>query len=143
MPFDADLTIVENVPRRVVPRLQIQQAYCAGCHTLMLAGELDLAAAPELGQAVAHIRMDASTTVVLSLRELTFIDCAGIRAILVIQELCARQGCEFSLVPGPAQVQRAFELCGLLDRLAFRDDGSYVGSALSAGDVPARERFMA
>jgi anti-anti-sigma factor len=136
-------SLVENVPRHLVPRFELQQAYCGGRHTLLLAGELDIASAPELGEAVAHIRMDRTTTLVLGLRELTFIDCAGIRAVLVIQALCAGQGCEFSLVPGPRQVQRSFELCGLLDRLRFVDDGSYLGSDLSGPrpSVPDPDRL--
>jgi anti-anti-sigma factor len=131
-------SLIENVPRRVGPRFELQQVYCANRHTLILAGELDLATAAELGEAVAHIRMGRSTALALSLRELTFIDAPGMRAILMIQALCEGQRCEFSLVPGPAQVQRSFELCGLLDLLPFRDDGSYVGSDLSGGDFAGR-----
>jgi anti-anti-sigma factor len=130
--------LVENVPRRVIPRFKLQQSYCAGCHTLILAGELDLASSSELAEAVAHIRMDGTTALVLSLRELTFIDAAGIHAILVCQALCAGQRCKFSLVPGPPDVQRPFELCGLLEHLPFRDDGSYVGCDLSGGDFASR-----
>ena len=130
-------SFVQDAPHCVVPKLELQQAYCGGRHTLMLAGELDLATVRQLGAAVAHIPMDGTTELVLGLREVTFIDCAGIRAILVVQELCAQRGCGFALVPGCAQVQRSFEICGLLDHLPFRDDGSYVGSDLSGGDFPS------
>jgi anti-anti-sigma factor len=122
----SQIGLTENVPRRIVPRFQLRQAYCAGEHTLMVAGELDLASAAELGEAVAHIPMDDSTSLVLDLREATFIDCAGLRAILAIRELCAQQRCGFSLVPGRAQVQRLFELCKLTDRLPFRNVDSSV-----------------
>ena len=132
----SQLRLVANVPPRIVPKFELQQAYCADRHTLLLAGELDFATAPQLAAAVVHIPMGASTMLVVGLREVTFIDCAGIRAVLLIQELCAQRGCGFSLVPGCAPVQRSFELCGLLDHLPFRDDGSYVGSDLSGATSP-------
>ena len=106
----SQLSLVENVPPRIVSKFELQQAYCANRHTLLLAGELDSATAPQLAAAVVHIPMGASTMLVVGLREVTFIDCAGIRAILEIQELCVQRGCGFSLVPGCAPVQRLFEL---------------------------------
>ena len=101
---------------------ELQQVVSGARHTLVLTGELDAASAPTLATAVAHIRMDRTTQLVLDLRKLTFLDSAGIRAILVTRELCAERRCEFSLVPGPPRVRRVFEECGLLDRLPFRKD---------------------
>jgi anti-anti-sigma factor len=122
--------LVENVPQGIVSRFRLQQAVCGGVHSLLLAGELDLASAPDLVKTAAHIPMDASAALVLNLRKVTFIDCAGIRAILAVQEICAQQGCGFSLVPGRAHVQRLFELCKL-DHLPFQSD---CRSDLSGGD---------
>ncbi len=110
---------------------ELQQVVGGNRHTLVMTGELDLASAPTLAAAVAHIRMDRSTQVVLDLRKLSFIDSTGIRAVLVTRELCAERGCEFSLVPGPPRVRRVFEVCGLLDRLPFRNDVSAVASEAS------------
>jgi anti-anti-sigma factor len=108
---------------------ELQQVVHGLRHTLVLTGELDLASAPTLATAVAHIRMDRRTQLVLDLRKLTFIDSTGIRAVLVTRELCAECGCEFALVPGPPRVRRVFEVCGLLDRLPFRSVESAVGSS--------------
>lgn len=125
-------TMQSNQPRAApadqAHAFELQQVVRATCHTLVLTGELDLASAPALATAVAHIRMDRSTQLVLDLRKLSFIDSTGIRAVLVTRELCAECSCEFSLIPGPPRVRRVFEVCGLLDRLPFRSDGSAVAS---------------
>jgi anti-sigma B factor antagonist len=118
-------------PAGEVPAFELQQVVRGTRHALVLTGELDLASAPMLGTAVAHIRMDRSTQLVLDLRKLSFIDSTGIRAVLVTRELCAERGCEFSLIPGPPRVRRVFEVCGLLDRLPFRNDVGAVASETS------------
>jgi anti-anti-sigma factor len=110
----------------------VQHAVSGGEHTVVLTGELDLASAPELGATVARIRMSRSTALVLDLRKLAFIDSAGIRAVLVIRELCAERQCGFMLIPGQRQVQRVFEICGLLDHLPFRADAGRVAPDTSA-----------
>ena len=53
------------------------------------------------------------------MRGLTFIDSSGIRAILAENQFAETNGREFSLISGPPAVQRALEVCGLLERLRF------------------------
>lgn len=110
-------------------RLQIQHAVCDGEHTVMLTGELDLASATVLSTALAHICTDGTRAVVLDLRRLSFIDSTGIHAMLMTQALCAGHGCELRVLPGQAQVQRVFAICGLLDQLPFRDSSSSVSGS--------------
>jgi anti-anti-sigma factor len=90
-------------------------------HTLVLAGELDLATAPELDAKTEQACANGAGELVLDLRELAFIDSTGLRAILRAQEHCEAHRCELFLTPGPPAVQRLFELTGLLERLAFRE----------------------
>jgi anti-anti-sigma factor len=113
------------------PRFAIQYVICATEHKLVLTGELDMGSARELGAAVARIRMSRRTALVLDLRRLTFVDSAGMHMIVMARELCAQQQCGFMLVPGQRQVQRAFEICGLLDRLPFQTDEGRVESEMS------------
>ncbi|HEV2924859.1 MAG TPA: STAS domain-containing protein [Solirubrobacteraceae bacterium] len=88
--------------------------------TLAIAGELDLATAPEL-EARAEQLSAQGRELVFDLGELAFIDSTGLLAILKTRELCAERDCGFFLMPGPPAVQRLFELTGLLDRLPFLD----------------------
>jgi anti-anti-sigma factor len=113
------------------PQLAIQYVVCAAEHKLVLTGELDMGSARDLGAAVARIRTSRRTALVLDLRRLTFIDSAGMHMIVMARELCAEQRCGFMLIPGQRQVQRAFEICGLLDRLPFQTDEGHVESEVS------------
>jgi anti-anti-sigma factor len=80
------------------------------------AGEIDLATIDELQAAVDAAAMEADG-VVLDLREVTFIDSAGLR--LVVQSARAIEA--FSVVRGPQEVQRLFDLVGLDARLTILD----------------------
>ena len=80
-------------------------------------GEIDLATVDALAQALGAARTE-SEHVVLDLREVTFIDSAGLRLVLE----SSQAGGTFAVVRGPHEVQRVFELVGLDERrLAMLD----------------------
>ena len=83
----------------------------AGAAGVRLTGELDLATACRLERALRDAQAEASQ-VVLDLRDLTFLDCSGMRVILgaALRARCA--GHRLTVVPGPAQVDRVFTLTG-------------------------------
>jgi anti-sigma B factor antagonist len=110
---------------------------CDGQHTLVMTGEVGLASRVVLDAALAHICTDPTTAVVLDMRKVTFIDSCGIQAVLTAEALCKQHGCEFTLIPGQPQVQRVFEISGLLHHLPFRDDESRADPDLSGGDSKA------
>jgi anti-sigma B factor antagonist len=102
--------------------LELQDVVGDGTHTLVLRGELDLSSAAELNRRLLPLCRDATNAVVLDLRQLTFIDASGLQIIVVAREVCARHETEFALVPGPTQVQRVFQVTGLLDVLPFQSE---------------------
>jgi anti-sigma B factor antagonist len=104
--------------------LSLEHSTQADCHTLLLAGELDMATAPELEASVAGLCAEGAGEVVLDLSGLTFIDSTGLRAILAARAQCVGGGREFALIPGQRSVQRLFELAGLIDKLPFRGETS-------------------
>jgi len=71
---------VQNVPRYGSSQLQLQDVVCAGRHTLLVTGELDIASCPALDAALPEVCIDGTTAVVLDLRKLTFLDSTGIHA---------------------------------------------------------------
>ena len=83
----------------------------AGAAGVRLTGELDLATACRLERALRDAEAEA-TQVVLDLRELTFLDCSGIRVILGAALRARRAGHGLTVVRGPAQVDRVFTLTG-------------------------------
>jgi anti-sigma B factor antagonist len=75
---------------------------------IVLVGELDLATAPRLAEALRTL----TTHVVVDLRQLTFIDSTGLQLLLRGNEAARRRELRFGLIAGPPAVQRIFELTG-------------------------------
>ena len=96
-----------------------------GTAVLSLSGELDLASAPRLDEALFECE-DGAPTILLDLRGLTFMDSSGLRVILAADARARSRGGRLMLVPGPPSVQRVFQLTLLDTRLEFVDDASAV-----------------
>jgi len=80
-----------------------------------LTGELDIATVPEL-RAVAFAELDepACRSLVLDLRELTFLDSTGIGSWVEIRQRALAQNQQFSVRSVPPGVRRVLEIGGLL-----------------------------
>ena len=63
-----------------------------GTLTIGLDGELDIATAPALERLLREVERDRWPTVVLDLRQLSFIDSSGIRALLTANDRIGRRG---------------------------------------------------
>jgi anti-sigma B factor antagonist len=101
------------------PQLELHEDSVGARHTLVLTGELDMAWSPALDATLRRLCTEGSEAITLDLSKLTFMDSTGLRAVLLARELCEQYSCEFLLIPGPPQVQRLFEVTGLLERLPF------------------------
>jgi anti-sigma B factor antagonist len=92
---------------------------------LALRGELDVASAGALTEAVSQQSSQGVTKIVLEISQLDFVDSTGLRAILAAQRLCEERGCDLTLTPSadelPGQVRRLLEVTGLLAQLPFGD----------------------
>jgi anti-anti-sigma factor len=105
---------------------EVQDIVSDGRHRLVLTGELDLAPAAELESLLLRLCGDGTKEIALDLSKLRFMGSVGLRLVLLAKELCERHGYDFLLVPGPANIQRMFEMTGLLDLLPFEPDDSSV-----------------
>ena len=84
-----------------------------------LAGTLDMATAPRLDQQIAELRDAGWTLIVIDLGGLSFMDSSGLRLLLRWDAEARKDGFGIQLAPGPAPVQRVFELTGMSERLTF------------------------
>jgi anti-anti-sigma factor len=84
-----------------------RRAHIAPC------GELDIATTPELEQALADANADAMAEIVLDLRELTFMDSTGLRALAQANTQAEETGVALSIIRGPRQIERVLEISGL------------------------------
>jgi anti-anti-sigma factor len=84
---------------------------------IVVSGELDIASAPELEQALDQIRPDVTKLVIVDLRALEFMDSTGLSIIVRAHQRLSEDGCELTLIKGPPQVQRLLDLTGVADRV--------------------------
>jgi anti-anti-sigma factor len=85
-----------------------------------IAGELDIATAPQLEQTLHKAQLRAPR-VVLDLRELTFMDCAGIQVVVAASHHARQTGAHLVLVRGPSHVDRLFTMTGTSDAVEIVD----------------------
>jgi len=90
---------------------------------VVLRGELDANSEPEAGAALAAAGEDAGA-VALDLRGLDFIDSSGLKLVLAADRRLRERGVAFSVLRGPAHMQRAFTSAGLDHLLPFIDEPS-------------------
>ena len=86
-------------------------------------GELDMASAPELEQAVMP-RLQQGSWIVLDLRSLDFIDSSGLRVVVGAHRLAEEHGGRFTCVRGApgSTVHRIVEIAGIDGVIEMVDD---------------------
>ena len=91
---------------------------------LALMGEFDLSNAAQVEDAIREVERDRPSLIVLDLRELTFMDSTGLRALAQANSRAEEAGVSLSIVRGPRQIERVLEISGL-------------GALLPLADAPA------
>jgi anti-sigma B factor antagonist len=116
-----------------------------GAVSLRLSGALDLAHAYRFDDELRHAERDASSLLVLDLRDLDFVDSAGISRILAARRRARRAGRRMVLVRGSRAVQRFLQLAALTEHFEFvtspeevLPDGVALGTPHSATAAPAK-----
>ena len=89
------------------------------CGVIEVSGELDLAGAPVLESAVRDLELSMVRNAVLDLRQLAFIDVAGLNAVLDLYAECLSVAATLTIIPGPPCVHRLFELTRIDQLLPF------------------------
>ena len=82
-------------------------------------GELDMSTVAPLADRLDDLRDAGFRDVVLDLRDIDFMDSAGVHLIVDNDALARDTGHDFRLIGGPPAIQRVLRLCGVLDRLHF------------------------
>ena len=101
--------------------LRISAAWSGTELVLRVSGELDLCSAPELRHALDQAAERKPSAAILDLERVSFIDAAGIRAILTGAEIF---GPRLILRRTPPYVRRLFTITGLEQQLTFETESS-------------------
>ena len=83
-------------------------------------GELDMATVGAIEAELTRVHRSGAHHVVLDLGGLTFMDSSGLNLVSRWVAASSNTGFRFELEPGPAAVQRVFDLAAMTDGLPFR-----------------------
>ena len=89
----------------------------AGIVRVRVAGEVDMATAPQITDAVQDALATGAAHVRLDLAEVTFLDSTGIRTLLFAQRDAAEQGVLLRVTDAHRRVVRVLEIAGALETL--------------------------
>ena len=106
-----------------MPDFQIDTETGDAAATLKLTGELDGATSDSVvAEFDRHLRAGRKA-ITMDLAGVTFIDSAGLRAIIRIQRRATQQSAELTVIPPPAPLLELLEITGLTERLVIASDG--------------------
>jgi anti-sigma B factor antagonist len=88
-----------------------------GRAVLALSGELDMATAPELAQALLPLLDGGSGEVTVDISALSFIDSSGLAVLVSSQRSLQEQGRHLTLRGARPHAMKVFEIAGLLELL--------------------------
>jgi anti-sigma B factor antagonist len=102
--------------------LHVERRDHEGTAGLHLEGELDLATAGLVPEAVARLLRDGHSRIVVDLRQVRLIDSVGVRALLHIRRRMWRGDGAVAFVCAEEPTGRVLRLMGLYDALECTDD---------------------
>jgi anti-sigma B factor antagonist len=100
--------------------LEIDVSHADGVCVVGLRGEFDLAGVDAFEARLQGLP-GAAGTLVLDMRELSFIDSSGLRAVVMADRQVRGDGRRFVVVRGPERVNRVLDLTGVSERLDLVD----------------------
>jgi anti-anti-sigma factor len=80
---------------------------------VIVAGEVDLATRSEVTEAAAELNEAGRGDIALDLDDVTFIDAAGVGAVVEVEDAQIERGTALHVWSANAFVRRVFSLCGL------------------------------
>ncbi|HWY90513.1 MAG TPA: STAS domain-containing protein [Solirubrobacteraceae bacterium] len=89
---------------------------------LTLTGELDMATAPRLEEAVAGVLAKGARDVIVDLSGLAFVDSSGLRLFITLNDRAASEAWTLGLIRPQARLLSVFEITGAEQNLPFIED---------------------
>jgi anti-sigma B factor antagonist len=115
---------VDDDEMAVLPDLILDVRHDGETAILRLQGDLDVATAPELAELCHSVHARGAKQVVIDLTETTFLDSAGLRALVGAQRLFGGEGANVRLTHPSEAVIRLLDITGLTDCFAIESTRS-------------------
>lgn len=108
-----------------------------GTARVLVTGEVDLATAPELRERLLGVLHTQGPAVLdIDLAEVTFMGCAGVGALVAVNNAAIHAGCQVRVCHPQPIVRRVLELTGLLGVFAVEPQPPPAGPQHPPGRVP-------
>ena len=114
-------------------QLEIVPAPLGGVPGIALAGEIDIAVAPQVSAALDEGARTTDGAFVVDLCDVEFLDSSGVTVLVRARAVLGRDDRELVVICPPGPVRRIFEVAGIVDLLALYASRDEAASAL----VPA------
>lgn len=101
------------------PQFSCRTEYLGPHAVIVPQGELDLATVAHLKSKQDEVLARGTTSIVVDLSQLTFIDSTGLHALWTLARRAKTDGFRLELLPGQPAVMRLFELTDALGALPF------------------------
>jgi anti-sigma B factor antagonist len=85
--------------------------------TLHVVGEIDIATAGDMEDPLLDLLDSGFETIVLDLREVTFLDSSGIRVLINSHQYAQERAARLSILVGTSRSREVLELSGAIDHL--------------------------
>jgi anti-sigma B factor antagonist len=102
--------------------LEIAVSESDGVRLLRLDGELDMAGVDLFERQLGVDRPPEAATFVLDLRELSFIDSSGLRAVIMADQRVRSDGGRLIVVRGSDRVDQVMQMTGVAQRIELVDE---------------------
>jgi anti-sigma B factor antagonist len=102
-------------------RIELSVTFDETVYLIEPRGELDLATAPELEEELERAERSSADEIVVDLSGLESIDSSGIWVLIRAARRSGMSGDRLRLLRGNGQIERVMVLCGLHERLPFKD----------------------
>jgi anti-sigma B factor antagonist len=96
---------------------------------IAVAGEIDVATAPQLRECLHRVIAQGQTTVILDLLGVTFLDSTALGVLVGALKRCRELGGELHVVVADARIMKIFEITGLTKVFPIADSLTAVGAS--------------
>lgn len=110
--------MIQSLPFAIESELREESA------RLTLTGELDLATAPRLGEAVDGVLARGAHTLVIDIAAITFVDSSGLRLLIALSIRAGEEGWTLALTRPAPQARAVFEITGADANLPYIDEAA-------------------
>jgi len=107
----------------------IEKRFAGDTPVVVVAGEIDVATAPQLREVLHEVIAQGQATVVLDLLPVTFLDSTALGVLVGALKRCRELGGELHVVVSDPRIMKIFEITGLTNVFPIASSLDAVGAA--------------